>query len=421
MTSLVTFPGGLRLALVPMPHMASVSLGFWVGVGGRAEPAPLSGVSHFIEHMLFKGTRRRSARELSQAVEGIGGYLNAFTSEENTCFYAKARHDRFEELLDVLADMVLESRLDPEDLDRERAVILEEIAMYRDQAQQYVQELLNALSWPGQPLGRSLTGTPRTVGGLRREDLVAHHRRHYVASQTVVSVAGRFRPARVIRAVAELARRFPAGPRVSFEPVRIVQRRPGVFLCTRKTEQTQIALGVRTCSRHDDRRFALRLLNVVLGEATSSRLFQTVREDLGLAYSIYSALSFFEDTGDLVISAGLDDRNLVRTLLLMVGELRRLAERPPGRAEFAKARDYVLGQLDLGLEGTESQMQAAGEHVLSFATPFRAQAVRRRLARVAPADLSAAARDFFRPERMNLALVSPIRSTRGLGRVLGGP
>src|ERR1700691_4078549 len=162
---------GLTVATAEMPHMASVSLGIWVGVGGRCEPEALSGIAHFIEHLLFKGTARRSAREISQAVEGIGGYLNAFTSEENTCFYAKARHDRFEELLDVLTDMFLHSKFDPAEITKEREVIKEELAMYMDQPQQYVQELLNATLSPDQPLGRSITGTEKTLDALAREQL----------------------------------------------------------------------------------------------------------------------------------------------------------------------------------------------------------------------------------------------------------
>src|SRR5213596_2162482 len=172
MYQITRLPSGLVVATTEMPHRASVSLGLWVGVGGRYEPAPLNGVSHFIEHMLFKGTKRRSAKEISQAVEGIGGYLNAFTGEERTCFYSKARHDRFDELLDVLADMFLNSTFDPAEIEKERAVIKEELAMYLDQPQHHVQELLNATLWPDQPLGRPLTGTEKTLDAMARADLV---------------------------------------------------------------------------------------------------------------------------------------------------------------------------------------------------------------------------------------------------------
>src|ERR1041385_3156009 len=185
-----------------MPHMASVSLGLWVGVGGRHEPKELNGVSHFIEHMLFKGTAKRSAKAISQAVEGIGGYLNAFTGEENTCFYSKGRHDRFDELLDVLVDMFLNSKFDPAEIEKERGVIKEELAMYLDQPQHHVQELLNETLWPNQPLGRSLTGTAETLDRITRSDLLGFQRRNYVSAGTFVAAAGNLSHKRVVRAVA---------------------------------------------------------------------------------------------------------------------------------------------------------------------------------------------------------------------------
>src|ERR1700722_4042543 len=202
---------GLTVATAEMPHMTSVSLGLWVGVGGRYEPAEVNGVCHFIEHLLFKGTRRRSARRISQDVEGIGGYLNAFTSEEMTCYHSKARHDRFEELLDVLTDMFLNSRFDTVEIDKERGVIKEELAMYLDQPQHHVQELLNETLWPRQPLGRPLTGTEKTLDGLDRAKLVAYQRANYVASRIIIAAAGRLKHKEIVKAVSRLAGRFPDG------------------------------------------------------------------------------------------------------------------------------------------------------------------------------------------------------------------
>src|SRR5882672_9703676 len=173
MHQITRLPNGLTVATMEMPHRASVSLGLWVGVGGRYEPAELNGVSHFIEHLLFKGTPKRTAKEISQSVEGIGGYLNAFTGEESTCFYSKGRHDRFDELLDVLVDMFLNSKFDPVEIEKERGVIKEELAMYLDQPQHYVHELLNTTLWPDQALGRSLTGTGKTLDAMTRNNLVS--------------------------------------------------------------------------------------------------------------------------------------------------------------------------------------------------------------------------------------------------------
>lgn len=409
---------GLTVATAHMPHMASVSLGLWAAVGGRHEPAPLNGVSHFIEHLLFKGTRKRSAREISQAVEGIGGYLNAFTSEDHTCFYSKARYDRFDELLDVLSDMFLNSQFDPVEVDKERSVIKEELAMYMDQPQQYVQELLNETQWPGHPLGRPLTGTEKTLDTLGRDQLLAYQHSNYTAATTIVAVAGRISPDHVVRSVTRLARRFRAGTNPPFLPATWDQSEPRIRLCTKPTEQTQLALAVRTCSRHDDRRHALRLLNTLLGENMSSHLFQLIREDLGLAYNIYSALSFFEDAGDMVISAGLETGNLKKVLTLITRELDRLKNALPSTAELRRARDYVIGQIDLSLENTENQMMWVGEQLLGYGQVLPAEEVKQRLHAVKPSEIRAVARDFFRPERLNLALVSPLKTDRGLASTL---
>ena len=418
MHQITRLPSGLTVATTEMPHRASVSLGLWVGVGGRYEPAALNGVSHFIEHLLFKGTPKRTAKEISQAVEGIGGYLNAFTGEESTCFYSKGRHDRFDELLDVLVDMFLNSKFDPVEIEKERGVIKEELAMYLDQPQHQVQELLNETLWPNQPLGRPLTGTVKTLDAMTRGDLLNFLRTNYVTGATLLVAAGNLSHKRVLKAVARFAHRFPRGKRPYFVPAANPQHQPRVRLVTRKMEQTQLALGFRTCSRHDERRFALRLLNTVLGENMSSRLFQVVREDRGLAYNIYSSLSFFDDTGDLVISAGLDTENVAKTLSLIQRELRHLTTTPPGASELRRARDYVIGQIDLSLENTESLMMWLGEQLLGYGQIVSPAEVKRRLSRVTASEIRGVARDFFREERLNLALVSPLKSDRGLTKAL---
>jgi predicted Zn-dependent peptidase len=377
-------------------------------------------VSHFIEHVLFKGTKRRTAREISQAVEGIGGYLNAFTSEENTCFYAKARHDHFPELLEVLADMFLHSTFDPVEIDKEREVIKEELAMCMDQPQQYVQELLNATLWPDQPLGRCITGTEKTLDGLGRAQLVDYQRQNYVAPATLLAAGGRITHREMVVAAAKHARQFTRGPRPHCAAAVTAQTKPALCLLTRKTEQTQIALGIRACSRHDERRFVLRLLNAVLGENMSSRLFQTVREDHGLAYSIYSASSFFDDAGDIVIAAGLDTGNLNKTLRLIVREMNRLANQLVPPAEMRRARDYLVGQLDLSLENSENQMMWAAEQWLNYGKIAHPDEVKSRLCAVTAPQVRAAARELFRPDRYNLALISPLKTVAGLEMILAG-
>ncbi len=405
---------GLTVATAEMPHMASVSLGLWIGVGSRCETKKLNGASHLIEHMLFKGTRRRSASEISQAVEGLGGYLNAFTSEDMTCFHAKACQEHFPDVLDVLMDMFLHSRFTPEDIRKEREVIKEEMAMYLDEPQHQVQELLNATLWPDQPLGRPITGSNRSLDGITRSKLLSYFGERYLAGSTFLVAAGCISHKQVLRAVSRYTARFPAGSILPFTPAVNVQEGPSVRLLTKKSEQTQIALGFRGCSRQDPRRHAVRVLNTILGENMSSRLFQVVREDRGLAYSIYSSPSFFADTGDFVISAGLDTDKLSSTVRLIMKELQRIREKPPGVSELRRAIDYLLGQISLNLEGTEYQMNWLGEQLIGYGRTLAPAQVKRRLAAVTPSEVRAAARDLFRPERLNFALVSPLKTDHHL-------
>ena len=409
---------GLRVATVELPHMASVAVGLWVGVGGRFEPEALSGTAHFIEHLLFKGTVRRSAKEISEAVEGVGGYLNAFTDEEQTCFHARVHADHFDIVLDVLTDMFLHSRFTPTDFAKERAVIKEEIAMYRDQPAQHVHDLLHETLWPDQPLGRALTGTEASLDKLRRSDVLNFFTANYVASNTLLVVAGPLRHAAVVRSTKKFTGKFRTGRPPTFAPAETRQTAPAIRLLTKATEQTQLALGIRACSRHDERRFALRVLNVILGESMSSRLFQILREDKGLAYSVNSSWSSMEDTGVLSISAGLEHGDLEKSLRIIVRELRALTAKPVSPGELRRARDFIIGQLELNLEGTENQMNWLGESLLAYGkiiTPAEAKA---RLATVTAAAVRAAARDFFQPSRLNLALISPLNKSARLGGIL---
>ena len=317
---------GLRVATSSMRNVSSVTVGVWVGVGGRWESKKLSGVSHFIEHLLFKGTQKRSARQISQEIEGRGGYFNAFTQEESTCYYAKISSEYVEEVTEILADMYLHPRFAPEDIEKERGVIIEEIMMYRDQPHQLVLERLGELLWHNHPLGRPLIGTPKTVGGMTRADIMGHKRRYYIPENTVVVFAGdvvheeRVRHVRRLlgRAAARRARGFVAADKAG-------QLRADVI--GKEVEQAHLALGVRHFGRHDRRRYALKILSVILGENMSSRLFQVVRERHGMAYSIHSSVHMYADTGVLEVSAGLDRKRAGRAIELVMRELRRFKEK----------------------------------------------------------------------------------------------
>ena len=398
--------------------MASGSLGIWSAVGSRCERAGETGSSHFLEHMLFKGTRRRSAAQISQEIEGIGGYINACTSEESTCYHARAHAAQAARLMEVLADIYLNPVFDRREITRERRVIKEEIAMTLDQPSHHVLELSDETLWPDQPLGRSIAGNERSLNRTRGSELAGFHTRHYVSGSTVVVAAGDIRHRDLIDLAKPLARHVPPGTRSSWFPAVTGQARPEIKLFTREMEQTQFALGIRTCSRHDPRRFALRLANVILGENMSSRLFQSIREEHGLAYSIYSTPNFYHDTGSLTIAAGLDTAHTQKALKLTLDELQRLREKPPAAGELRRARDYLIGQLELSLENTESQMNWVGEQLLGFDQIIPPDEIKARLNEIRPGDIRRISRDFFQPERLCLSLVSPLKSNRGLRKLL---
>ena len=419
MFKITQLPSGVRVATAEMPHMESVSVGVWVGVGGRYEPARWSGIAHFIEHLLFKGTRRRSAKQISQTVEGIGGYLNAFTGEETTCYYAKASHRHLDTLLDVLTDMYRHPRFAVADIDKERGVIKEELLMYRDQPDHYVHELLTETLWPEQPLGRSLTGTAKTLDAMDRGALLDFKEKKYVAADTVVAVAGHCRHDDIVRRVEKMLMLPRTGRSPRFEPARETQRTPRLRFFTKNCEQSHLAIGIRGYSRHDARRYALKLLSVVLGENMSSRLFQVIRERHGLAYSVQSSTSYFADTGAFVVSAGLDTKRLQRALALILTEMRKISKQPPSLVELRRAKDYSIGQMRLGLESTANRMMWLGEHLLAYGSIQTPEEVEQRIMAVTAEDVQEAAAHLFRDNRLNVAVITPSKEETAVKDLLG--
>lgn len=398
---------GIRVATSAIPHVESVTMGIWVGVGSRYEPIEIGGISHFTEHLLFKGTRRRSPRDISQAIEGKGGYLNAFTGEEATCYYARVGYDQLGSGFDVLGDMYMNSRFDRKEIEKERGVIFEEIMMYRDLPRHLVQEMLMGILWPKHPLGRPIIGTHESLSAMSRKTFLDFVASKYVTNNTVVAFAGNLDHDACVGMVEKAMGKAPRASRARFTPVSGGLKQGRAVFLAKEVEQTHLALGFRGFGYTDDRRHALRILNVVLGENMSSRLFQIVREKHGLAYSVNSNIQLFRDSGALIIAAGLDRERKTQALDLIVKEVRRMAERPVGAAEVKRAKDYVIGQTRLGLESTSHQMMWLGDNFLSrgrFVSPEEAIA---KLKDVTAADIQKLARQIFRHSRVSLAVVSP--------------
>ncbi|MBI3330909.1 MAG: insulinase family protein [Candidatus Omnitrophica bacterium] len=410
---LTTLSNGLGVALRPMPQAQSVAVGVWVRAGGRYEAEEVAGISHFVEHLLFKGTRRRSCEALKQAIEGVGGMLNGFTAEEFTCYMAKvpARHAR--RAVDVLADMVRRPRLAAPDVEKERDVIIEEIRMYDDTPGQYVHDLFSQLLWPGHPLGLLLSGTIDTVRRMARGDLVRYWRRMYQPPNLLVAAAGALDPALVTR---QVRRAFGpgAGPRLrGFVRAPRPRRGPQVRVWNKPTEQSHLCAGTYAIPRTHPDRFALELLHVLLGANMSSRLFREVREKRGLVYEIGTQIKRFYDTGAFVIHAGCDTGKLTETIRTIFTELGRVRRGPVPRAELVRAKDYYAGQLLMGLEDTMDHMLWMGEQAVTVGRIARTERLLRHVAQVTERDLVRVARELFVTEKMHLAIVGPIAEQEG--------
>ena len=398
---------GVRVVTARMPHVAGVSIGLWINVGGRHEPARLNGVSHFIEHLLFKGTKTRNAKQISVAIEGRGGYLDAYTQEELTCFYARVTEQHTGEVFAVLADMVLNPKFSPRDIAREREVIVEEIAMYRDQPAQQVDEALMAALWPDHALGRPLTGTEKTLAAMTRAEISNFKSKNYVAENLVVAVSGAVEHGDAVSLAKKWFGKLPRRGAAAESAVK--SKPPKAFaLEKRKIDQTHLAMGFRIFGRYDERKYALKLLSVMLGENMSSRLFQIVREEHGLAYAISSGMQLFNDTGLFSIDAGLDADRTPAALELIFRELGRMRRRAPSARELRQAKDYSIGQLRLGLETTTSQMSWAAEQLISYSDILQPEDVEKEIEAVSARDVQKMAEEVFAPDRMSCAIISPL-------------
>jgi predicted Zn-dependent peptidase len=404
---LTTLSSGLRIATCEIPHAETAALGIWAGVGGRHEPANLNGISHFIEHMLFKGTSRRSARRIMEEVEGVGGDLNAYTSEERTCYYAAAAAEFFPRLCDVLCDLYMNPRFAWHDIERERGVICEEILMYHDEPSAHVQEILNGNFWPQHPLGRPLTGTPDTIESLGRNDLLSYRETHYHAGSTVVSAAGRIRHEEVIGHASRLLEKIPERRPVRHIKAPRYSEKPRVASERRDIQQTQVAVGLPGPSHHDPRRYALQILNVILGGNASSRLFQELREKRGLCYSVSTHLSSFKDTGMLNISLGLEQRNVEKCLLLIRSAFDVLKKRVVPPAELKRAKEYAVGSSRMSLERISTQNMRLGGSVLVYGKIIDPEKIHSRLRAVSGDEVQAVANEFLNPHCATVAIVGP--------------
>jgi predicted Zn-dependent peptidase len=410
---------GLRVVSSHLPHTRSVSLSLFVGAGSRYEDDSIAGVSHFVEHMLFKGTeRRRTPREIAEAIEGVGGVMNAATDKELTVYWAKVPVDHFSTALDVLFDQLLYSRIDPVEVERERKVVIEELAMVEDSPGELAGLLFDSLMWPDQALGRDIAGSPSTVGGLTRSNLLDYHASQYVPENTVLAIAGNLSHERIVDEATERVADWKPAPYRSWEAARDGRTTPQVGLRSKRTEQAQLLLGYPAYSAFHPDRYALDILNTILGEGMSSRLFLEIRENRSLAYDVHSSAAHYLDTGVLVVGAAVDPSKTTECIKAVRGELDRLRYDLIPENELVKAKEYIKGRLLLRMEDSRAVSAWLGGQELLRGQIASVDEVVEAIDALTTDDLQRVAQDVIHDERAALAIVGPYRRAQRFERLL---
>jgi predicted Zn-dependent peptidase len=399
-------PNGLLVLTESIEHVRSISMGVWINSGARDETVAQNGISHFVEHMVFKGTTSRSAQQLAREVDTIGGNLDAFTGKETVGFTIKALDEHLNPALDVLSDLVLHPTFTPEDITREQGVILEEIKMDEDNPDYLVHEIFTQNFWKNDALGRPILGTVKTVSSFDQQTVFDFYASRFTPSNMVFSAAGHLDHDSFVEQVAQQFSSLTASTDIPFIRHDAPPATPHITLKRKKSlEQVQFCLGVPAPKVSDEQRYGIYLLNTMLGGGMSSRLFQTVREDHGLAYSIYSEMNPFRDTGSLCVYAGTSIDKTERLLRLTLDELRRLKEDTVSEAEFKRAKDQLKSNIVLGLESSGSRMANLARQQMYFGRFFGVDEITEEIEAVTSAEIQAIAQNLFVPEKMALTLL----------------
>ena len=413
-----TLDNGLRIITATMPHTRSVSICIFIGVGSRYEAEDKAGVSHFIEHLLFKGTKKRpTAREISEAIEGVGGILNGGTDKELTVYWCKVAQSHFQRALDVLVDMLLHSKFDPSDIDKERQVIIEEINMSKDSPPQQVNMLIDELLWPNHPLGRDTAGSKESVAAITRATMVDYLQRQYQPNNTVVTIAGDIEHQEMVAAVNQAFSSWTKQEERSGYLDYKEQVAQRLHIETRDTEQAHLCLALPGLSLFHPRRFTLDLLNVILGEGMSSRLFAEVRDKLGLAYSIHSYVEHFLDSGAVIIYAGVELKNLSTAVRVILEQLSQLRERVP-ESELSKAKELSKGRLLLRMEDSRNVAGWVGGQEILTERILSVDQVVAIIDAITVDELKQLAEELMVGSQLRLAVVGPVGGDEPLEELL---
>jgi predicted Zn-dependent peptidase len=401
-----TLPNGLRVLTESMPAVRSATVGIWADVGSSVEKHERRGISHLVEHMLFKGTQRRTARQIAETMDAVGGNLNAFTDKETTCYYAKVIDRHVPLALDVLADMFLHSAFDPGELKKEQKVILEEIKMYEDSPDELIHDVFLQTMWSGSSLGEPTIGFADTVVRVTPDDLRAHMRAHYAPNSVVVAAAGNVEHERFVELVSEQFADFggvctlpePEGPTTT----------PDAHIRFKDGEQAHVIVGTRGIDVRDERRYALSLLDTVLGGGMSSRLFQEIREQRGLVYSVYSFQAAYRRAGLFGVYAGTSPQNVQPCIDVVLEQFARACDTSIGEDEFHLAKEHIKGSLTLSLESSSSRMIRLGRNEFALGRHVSTEEIERRIDAVTADEVQQLAGELLDNENLGLCIIGPV-------------
>ncbi|MCL5017292.1 MAG: insulinase family protein [Patescibacteria group bacterium] len=410
---------GLRIVLCPMPRSLATTFLVLVEAGSKYETKEINGVSHFLEHMCFKGTKKRpTALAIASELESLGAIYNAFTGHEYTGYYAKVGVDKINSALDIISDMYLDPLFDEKEIEKEKGVIVEEINMYEDLPQKKVVEIFMKLLYGDQPAGWDIAGPRDTVRGMSRKDIVDYRNKHYVPSATTVVVSGAFKEKEMLKKLNKIFAGVQSGGGMSKKKVLESQSAPAVALYSKQLDQTHLILGFRAFDMFDKRRYALDVLCDILGGGMSSRLFQKIRGEMGAAYYISCGNSLLTDHGFVSISAGVDNIRVSEVIKEILNEIERIKAQPVSKEELQKTKNHIMGRLMIGLETSDSIAEFYGEQEIFREKILTPEQVIRKIRSVKVSDVQALAKEIFQNDRLNLAVVGPFKDDSDLKKNL---
>jgi predicted Zn-dependent peptidase len=401
-----TLSNGIRVVSETLPKSRSISIGVWVKVGSRHEDQEIGGISHFIEHLFFKGTEKRTAKDIAIEMDSLGGEMNAFTTQETTTYYAKVVDEHLPVAIDILSDILLGSKFDPVEMEKERKIILEEIKGVEDTPDDYIHELFTKTVWPDNSLGRPILGTKETIKALTHKDIISYIDHYYSPKEIVISVAGNFEHARLVELLnASFGKLSRSGdPKKESAPTFT----HAVEVKKKQLEQVQVCMGCKGLYYTHEDRYVISALNTVLGNSMSSRLFQEVREQNALAYSIYSYVTSYRDTGLLTVYAGADPSNALEVVRLVLKELKKIKEEGITAAEEKRVKNQIKGSLVLSLESSNSHMSRLARQEIYFGKYLSMDDIIKGVEKVTAAQVQDLARQLFTRENISLAILGPL-------------